>query len=128
MGSTPFEGMVQPGTYRLELKKRPFIPIQIPVSFISGNTYQYDFSLNEKVKKTDKRSTIRWLGISVACLGTGGVAHWQYERARERYKEAVPPDDFDRLHNRAVALNVGRSVLFGAAGAALGVMVFQVVF
>jgi hypothetical protein len=120
--------MVQPGTYRLELKKRPFLPVRIPVSFISGNTYQYDFSLGEKVKKTDKRSIVRWLGISVACLGAGGVAHWQYEHARERYQEAVPPADLDRLYYRTVALNVGRSILFGAAGATLGVMVFKVVF
>jgi hypothetical protein len=127
MGATPFEGMVQPGTYRLELKKKLFLPIRMPVSFISGNTYQYDFSLNEQVKKTDKRSIVRWLAISVACLGAGGIAHWQYEGARERYRQAVPPADFDKLYNRAVALNVGRGVLFGAGGVSLGVMVFEVV-
>ena len=63
-----------------------------------------------------------------ACLGAGGVAHWQYERALERYRDAVPPADFDRLYNRAVALNNSRSVLFGAGGATLGVTIFRVVF
>jgi hypothetical protein len=128
MGSTPYEGMVQPGTYRLELKKSPFLPVRMPVSFISGNTYQYDFSLNQKMRKTDRRSVVRWLGISLACLGAGGIAHWQYDRAREQYLEAVPPADFNRLHNRAVALNIGRSVLFSAGGTALGVMIFRVIF
>ena len=128
LGSTPFEGMVQPGTYRLELKRKPFLPILLPVSFISGNTYQYDFALNTDEKKTDRVSVVKWLGISVVCLGAGGGAHWQYGRARERYRAAVPPADFDRLYHRAVAWEVGRDLLFAAAGAALTGMIFKVVF
>ena len=127
LGATPFEGMVQPGTYRLELRNRHFLPIQIPVSFISGNTYQYDFTLNTKGKKNDNRQVVRWLGISAAFLGAGGGAHWQYDRARMDYRNAVPPSDFDRLYRKTIAWKIGRDVLFAAAGTALGVMVFQVV-
>ncbi|MBN1576898.1 MAG: PEGA domain-containing protein [Chitinispirillaceae bacterium] len=128
IGETPFEGMLHPGTYRLELKKKPFLPMHIPVSFISGNTYQYDFALSTDEKKTDKRSVVGWLSLSVACLGAGGGAHWQYDRARERYREAIPPADFDRLYNRAIVWEIGRDILFAAAGAALGVMMVRVVF
>ncbi|MBN1307578.1 MAG: PEGA domain-containing protein [Chitinispirillaceae bacterium] len=128
LGSTPFEGMVQPGTYRLELRKKPFIPMHMPISLISGNTYQYDFALNSDEKKTDRISVVKWLGVSIACLGTGGGAHWQYSHARERYREAVPPADFDRLYNRAIACEIGRDVLFAAAGTALTVMILKVVF
>ena len=128
LGSTPFEGMVQPGTYRLELRKKPFFPMHIPVSFISGNTYQYDFTLNADEKKADRAAAVKWLGISVACLGAGGVAHWQYTDTRTKYREAVPPADFNRLYNRAIAWEIGRDVLFAAAGAALTVMTVKVVF
>ncbi len=128
VGSTPFEGMVQPGTYRLEMTKKAHAPVHFPVSFISGHTYQYDFTLNTIEKKTDKRSIIKWLGISVACLSGGIVAHFQRDHAQARYREAAPPADFDRLHNNAVAWEIGRDVLFIAAAAALCGMVIQVGF
>ncbi|MBN1759934.1 MAG: PEGA domain-containing protein [Chitinispirillaceae bacterium] len=127
IGSTPFEGMVEPGTYRLELKKKTYPSIQIPVSFISGNTYHYDFALNTGEKKVDKRSIVKWLGVSVACFCAGGVAHWQRSRVQEHYRGATPPADFDRLYNRAVAWDVGRDILFAAGGAAFGVVIVKVV-
>ena len=128
VGSTPFEGMVQPGSYRLELSKKAHTPIRFPVSFISGNTYQYDFTMNPITKKTDKRSAIKWVGLSVVCLGGGVAAHMRRDRALARYREATPPADFNRLHNNAVAWEIGRDLLFAAAAAALCGIVFQVGF
>jgi hypothetical protein len=128
VGSTPFEGMVQPGTYHLKMTKKAQAPIQFPVSFISGNTYQYDFTMSSLERKTDHRPVLKWLAVSVACLGAGIVANIERDHAQARYREATPPADFDRLHNNTVAWEVGRDVLFAAAGAALCVMVIQVGF
>jgi hypothetical protein len=129
IGETPFEGLVHPGTYHLELEKNGLLPVRIPASFISGNTYQYDITLGTTEQKIDKRTIFKWLGISVALLGAGGMAHLQQEHAFAKYREATPPNaDFNGLYRKAAAWNIGRDVLFAAAGATTCMMIFQAVF
>lgn len=128
IGITPFEGMVQPGTYKLELLKKSYTPVRIPVSFISGNTYQYDFSLSTTEKKKDVRSVVKWLSVPVTFLGAGVISHWQTERAIKKYRNAKPPEDFDHLYDVANAWNVSRDVSFAVAGISLGVIVIKAVF
>lgn len=130
IGTTPFEGMVQPGTFSLGLVKKTFSPIKMPVSFICGNTYQYDFKLenSDTVAIKDKRSVIGLLTASMLCAGAGGAAHFFQERAIKQYRNALPPADFDRLYHKAVAWNAGRNTLWAAAGVSLCGMLLKVIF
>jgi|GEM_PF-2126609 len=128
IGETPFEGMVNPGTYLLELEKKGSVPVRIPASFLSGNTYQYDITLGYQKKGVNRGPVFRWLGISLGCLGAGGIAHYQYLRARKEYQEAIPPDDFDALYRTASIWNSGRTVLYTAAGAAACMVLIRAVF
>lgn len=128
IGLTPYEGMVKPGTYNLKLIKKPYKQINLPVSFISGNTYQYDFTLYTEENKMDKRSVLRWLGVSLLLGAGGGVAHCLQQRAMENYRAAKPGDNFDHLYRKALVWNVTRGVLWGSAGLSFGRMVIKAVF
>ena len=118
VGFTPFEGMVQPGTFSLELTKRSFSTIKIPVSFISGNTYQYDITLgkSDSVNIKDKRTVIKLLALSLVCAGAGWGCHYFQERSMTKYRTALPPSDFNNLYRRAVPWNIARNTLFATAG------------
>lgn len=129
IGFTPFEGMVQPGTFSLELTKRPFSPIKIPVSFISGNTYQYDITLgkSDSVNIKDKRTVIRLLALSLVCAGAGCGCHYFQERSMKKYRAALPPSDFNDLYRRAVTWNIARNTLFATAGVTICGMFFKII-
>ncbi len=129
IGFTPFEGMVQPGTFSLELAKRPFSPIKIPVSFISGNTYQYDIVL-EKSDSTyikDRQTVIRFLTISLLCAGAGFGCHYFQDRSMKEYRTAKPPSDFNNLYHRAVSWNIARNSLWTTAGVTICGMFFKMI-
>lgn len=128
IGETPFEGMVNPGTYRLELEKKGTVSVKIPASFLSGNTYQYDITLGNQEKGINRGPVFRWLGISLGCLGAGGISHYQYLRAQQKYREAIPPDDFDALYRNASIWSAGRTALYAAAGAAACMVLIRAVF
>lgn len=129
IGFTPFEGMVQPGTFSLELTKRSFSPIKIPVSFISGNTYQYDITLgkSDSAHFKDKRAVIRLLTVSLLCAGAGIGAHCFQERSMRDYRTALPPSDFNNLYRRAVCWNTARNTLLATAGVTICGMIFKMV-
>lgn len=129
IGTTPFEGMVQPGTFSLELTKRSFSPIKMPVSLISGNTYQYDFTLgkNDSGNYKDKRSVKRLITVSLLCAGAGAGAHYFQQRSMREYRAALPPSEFNRLYRKAVIWNIGRNTLLTAAGVAMSGMILKVV-
>jgi len=129
IGFTPFEGMVQPGTFSLELTKKPFSPIKIPVSFISGNTYQYDIILgkSDSVNIKDKRAVIRLLAMSLLCTGAGCGCHYFQDRSMRKYRTALPPSDFNTLYRRAVTWNIARNTLFTAAGVTICGMFFKMI-
>lgn len=128
IGTTPFESMIQPGTYKLELHKKNYHPIRIPVSFISGNTYQYDFSLSPIDKNINKRSQIKWLSIPLTFLGAGIIANLQKANVYEKYHSAKPPADFDNLYRKANNWNICRNIMFSAAGLSFSVIVIKVIF
>lgn len=128
LGLTPYEGMVNPGTYSLKLIKKPYMPIEIPVSFISGNTYQYDFTLKASESNMDKRSVLKWLGLSLLLTAGGGTAHYFQQHAIEEYKKAKPGADFDHLYNKALVWTITRDILWVSAGFSFGLMIFKIVF
>ncbi len=129
VGESPFEGMVHPGTYNLELTRKGYPGIRMPVSFVSGNTYQYDMALGTMGRKFGRRPVFVWLGISAALLGAGGIAHFQHVRAYSRYHDATPPDaDFSKLYRKAAAWNAGRYGLIAAGGAGVCMTFVMAVF
>ena len=121
IGLTPFEGMVQPGTFILELTKMTFSPIKIPVSFISGNTYQYDITLgrSDSAHIKDKRTVLRLLTVSLLCAGAGCGCYYFQGRSMRKYRSALPPSDFNHLYRKAVSWNVARNTLWVIAGVAI---------
>lgn len=121
IGSTPFEGMIQPGTFSLELTKKSFNSIKIPVSFISGNTYHYDITLgkSDSAYFENKRAAKRLLAVSLLCTGAGFGAHYFQERSMREYRSALPPSDFNHLYRKAVSWNVARNTLWVIAGVAI---------
>ncbi len=128
VGTTPFEGMVQPGTFQLELNKKDYVPVRMPVSFISGNTYQYDLTLSQFVKEPDNGHIIRLLAAATACCGAGIFSHYKYKSAYNRYRDARPPANFDRLYKGATAWRAAEYGFFSLSGAALGVILVKAVF
>lgn len=129
IGFTPFEGMVQPGTFSLELTKRPFSPIKIPVSLISGNTYQYDITLgkSDSAHIKGKQTVIRLLTVSLLCAGAGFGCHYFQELSMREYRTALPPSDFNHLYHRAVSWNIARNTLLATAGVTICGMIFKMI-
>jgi len=129
IGESPYESMVQPGTYDLRLEKQGYVSQNIPVSFLSGNTYQYDFTISKEDPKDDIRKTfIKFMSISALCAGLGAVAYIQRNRAYKEYQEAEPPADFDGLYTKASAWNAAGSVMFVGSGISISVLVLKLGF
>lgn len=129
LGFTPFEGMVQPGTFSLELTKKSFSTIKIPVSFINGNTYQYDITLgkSDSAYTKDKRTVIRFLTVSLLCTGAGFGAHYFQECSMRKYRTALPPSDFNHLYRSAVCWNIARNTLWATAGLTICGMFIKII-
>ncbi|MFW5960288.1 MAG: PEGA domain-containing protein, partial [Chitinivibrionales bacterium] len=129
IGESPYESMIQPGTYELKLEKQGYVLQKIPVSFINGNTYQYDFTISKLNSRDDNRKTfIKFMSISAVCAGLGAVAYIQRNRAYKEYQEAEPPADFDGLYTKAAAWNAAGSVMFVGSGISISVLVLKLVF
>ncbi|MBN1604768.1 MAG: PEGA domain-containing protein [Chitinispirillaceae bacterium] len=128
LGTTPFEGLVQPGNYTLEMRKTPLLPLRIPVTFSSGTSYHYDFNLTGGGTDRDRRSALRWLAGASLCFVAGTGAAYMRSLSIDSYIKAKPPSDFDRLHAISVAWNITTIALFSAGGAAICTSIFKVVF
>ena len=114
IGSTPFEGMIQPGTFSLELTKKSFNSIKIPVSFISGNTYHYDITLGKSDSAYFENTRCqKAFSCIIALPGAGFGAHYFQERSMREYRSALPPSDLTNLYRKAVSWNVARNTFMG---------------
>ncbi|MFH1760883.1 MAG: PEGA domain-containing protein [bacterium] len=121
-GITPFETLIDPGTYNLNMEKEGYIPSRQTLTFLAGNTYQYSIPLMEKNPGRRYRIPKKCASGTLISAAVSGLLHWRYAKARNAYMDYMGNTaEIPGLYNRAVAWEILRDISLGGTAVLFGI-------
>ena len=114
-GQTPFETLLEPGTYRMQVTLNDHLPFLQTITLLPGNSYQYSIPLLEKNPGRRYRVPGQWIAASLCSFALCGLFQAGYVNALSDYHALRPPADFNAGYNRVRMWEISRDVSITAS-------------
>ncbi|MBN1600104.1 MAG: PEGA domain-containing protein [Chitinispirillaceae bacterium] len=126
VGTTPYEELVDPGSYTINVRKEAYEHFWQKASFLRNNTYQYHIPLKSRTAVVEDNGMRRWL-VATVLLSAGTAASFiMRQRSFDRYRYATPPGNFDALFRNAMGFNIASYCFAGVTTVSLSITIVKV--